>query len=70
MPRAHLAECHYCGGPVDTSKAGVYQAVRGWAQRRAGGGTNAVALREALPYYACKDCIAQRSAGIVQGGLF
>jgi hypothetical protein len=70
MPRAHLIDCYYCGRPVDTSKPGVYQAVRGWAQLRTGGGTNAVALRETLRYWACKDCIIQRSAGTVQRGLF
>lgn len=46
--------------------------VRGFDQRRRGGGTNAIALREPTGRYLCDDCMRRLKLGLDtrQGAMF
>lgn len=64
--------CKDCGRDVNPQSANVWSEVRGWEQKRAAGGTNAVALREPTGRWMCGDCMRKQKSGIApdQGGLF
>lgn len=64
--------CHYCGAPVDTSRA--FQRITGWqrksqlASRKRG---SDVVLRQTTDEWACEDCVTRLREGlpIEQGSL-
>lgn len=61
-----LPACTFCGAPVDTigTKTGWMRGVRGWEERRMGGGANKIILRETEERYAHSMCIRKEQAGI------
>lgn len=54
-------ECIECGGP--TTYAHDFHEITGFEERREGGGTNAVALRERTGRMMCRACMTLRRAG-------
>jgi hypothetical protein len=58
--------CRYCDAKIDSETPGVYQYVKGWERRRAGGGTNAIRLPERVMMFACHACIEAHVRGYAQ----
>lgn len=72
IPLRYQAECHFCGEIVDTRRsAGNWQLKSGWARSRSEGGTNALALPQALNQYAHNMCVDnEKHHNVVQYTLF
>lgn len=56
---ATTAKCTFCDGPIAPSRD--YREVTGFERRRAGGGTNALALRAPGDKWACEGCIRKQT---------
>lgn len=55
-----------CGRLVDAHGVGVFRKVEGWEQHRDQGGTNAVALRHPLDFWAHPSCVDRAKKMSVQ----
>lgn len=55
------ARCTYCLRLVEPEAA--YRRVTGFERRRAGGGTNALRLRQPHDVWACSPCVERLAAG-------
>ncbi len=63
------APCEFCGEDVNLDVPGYYYEVRGWALKRADGGTHAVRLQQSLSRVAHGPCLDLRIKGGEQTSL-
>ena len=66
VPERFRTECHLCGDPIDTRKAGVHQWEEGWVENRRGGGAHAIRCVIKHQRWACKLCVDKHASGVVK----
>lgn len=57
--------CPFCHNPVDPTLRSVWQKESGWVQKRKGGGTHALALRQAEQEWAHPGCVMLAKDGLL-----
>lgn len=69
IPRAYAAQCSFCTDELDTRALGVFRLYFGWAEKRAQGGTNTIALAQPRDRWAHKRCVDERRQGLSGPGF-